>query len=201
LATAAGILLSLLLALALLVLALLAVPLDLCCHAEGGSTLRWTVRVRWLFGLVRVQRTGSGEAAAGTASPKPGKQARKVRGRSQGRRIPPFAKERVFVKRAFRLLRTLAGRITIRRASADVRIGLADPADTGVLYGIMAPALVMLDGRFPGGLTVTPDFTGERLAGNAEGDIRVVPLGLVPPIMSFAVWLAAHAWHGRRNRR
>jgi hypothetical protein len=43
-------------------------------------------------------------------------------------------------------------------------------------------------------VTLTPDFTGPRFEGAGEGEIRVVPITLVPPMVGFALSPEVRRW-------
>lgn len=97
-------------------------------------------------------------------------------------------------KRLFRavpaLLQEVVGVLRVDRLWAVVDVGLHDPADTGALFGQLAP---MAYGAMPalgGSLVVRPDFDGPRFEAEGGGAICFIPLSLGPPIARFAwrVW-------------
>ncbi len=164
-------------------LAALAAPVDVVARLDLGARTRLTLRVAWLFGLVQVRREmGSRESAA---PEKPKKRTEKP-----GARRPHLT----IIRRGFRLLGELLGRVRIRRAGLDLSIGTNDPAATGELAGFAAPIVVLANALPRTRVTFTPDFTGPTLEGAGEGEIRFVPITLVPPMVSFALSPEVRRW-------
>ena len=88
----------------------------------------------------------------------------------------------------------------LRHVDADFHVGLDDPADTGRLFGIVAPAMAFVGPMLPGRVAIAPDFAHTGLAGRAEGELRIVPLRVLAPVASFGLWLGWRAWRTRRRR-
>ncbi|WP_417207384.1 hypothetical protein [Antarctobacter sp.] len=91
-----------------------------------------------------------------------------------------------------KLIMEVLGCIRIRRLRVQGIVGLADPADTGHLFGALCPLRYGL----PAGVAaidVVPEFSGPHLEGRAEGVLSVTPLALVPPLMRFGwtIWRKA----------
>lgn len=180
------------------VLALLAVPVDVRGRMAANAALSWTVQIRWLFGLVRFER---GSASPHPAEPVLAEQASAEPRRRQraARRTPAFVKEPVVWRRAVRLLRSSLRGLTLRRVDAQLRFGLDDPADTGYLFGVLSLALIFIRSAAPGPVAVAPDFEQAGLSGRAAGELRIVPLRVLAPVAAFGVWLGLHTWQTRRR--
>ena len=88
------------------------------------------------------------------------------------------------LRNAPRLLSRLIARVKLETLDLTVRVGLADPADTGVLYGALAPMAQLLSGRTH--VAVRPDFDTMGLSGRGMVSARLVPIALLPPILGFA---------------
>jgi hypothetical protein len=86
------------------------------------------------------------------------------------------------------LLIDLLRPIHLERLAIEADIGLADPADTGHLFGM----LTAVNHARPAGsrvsISVRPDFTGPRAAGELDAVLSFVPLAFVPPGVRLA-------WH------
>ena len=102
---------------------------------------------------------------------------RGARGRQRTRRM---------IRAAPQLLAGLLSVFRIDRLRLQGRIGLADPADTGRLFGVLMPVAFAWRGRRMQ-IDLQPDFSGPVLDGVAEARIRVVPIRAVPPAARF-VW-------------
>ena len=136
--------------LVLVVVALLAIPVSLVVDIERTARLRSRLRVHWLFGLVDV---GLGRRQPRRAPPaRPSTKGRKPR-RAASRSARPclgrgpaiglaLVRTEGFAVRILRIFRDLATRLSFQGVHLRVDFGLDDPADTGRLYGTLAPFLV-----------------------------------------------------------
>lgn len=186
-------------ALLAVVLVLLAVPVDVRGRMAAEAALSWSVQIRWLFGLLRFERSSAPRRPAERAPAVPTEAALAGgRGRRAGRGPPRFIAEPAVWRRALRLLRSSLRGLTLRRVDAQVRFGLDDPADTGCLYGMLVPALMLVQSRTSGRVAVAPDFERAGLAGRAAAELRIVPLRVLAPVASFGVWFGLHTWRKRR---
>ena len=84
-----------------------------------------------------------------------------------------------------RLVERLLRRIHVRELDAELRMGLDDPADTGMLYSSLWTLLIPLS--YPALDRVRLDLCFEgsvfRIAG--RGDLRVFPAEMLPPLFAF----------------
>jgi hypothetical protein len=164
-------------------LATLAVPVDVVARLDLGARTRLTLRIAWLFGLVRVRREMGAQESAAPEKPRERKE-------NRGARLPHLT----IVRRGFGLLGELLGRVRIRRAELDLSIGTNDPAATGELAGFAAPLVALANALPRTRVTFTPNFGGPTLEGAGEGEIRFVPITLVPPMVSFALSPEVRRW-------
>ena len=58
------------------------------------------------------------------------------------------------------------------------RIGLAEPADTGMLWGVLGPISGGLQTVSDCDILLAPEFSGESFQCEAEGRLRVYPIQL-----------------------
>ena len=176
----------------LVVMALLAAPASLAVHVERTDRFRTRWRVRGLFGLVdtdlgRKQRSRPERTRRSTKTKKP-RRAALERSLSKLRRGPAVALALVrtegFVWRIVRLVKDLGQRVSYHDVHAHVDFGLDDPADTGRLYGALAPFLVAATTR---GFDVRcrPDFEGSGLRGSCGARIQMRPLSMMSVLVKF----------------
>ncbi len=156
--------------------ALLALPIDLRFNAAVAERLEGRLRVEWLDGRV-------GREIAPSA-PKPRKQAR--RGPRPTLAQLDLLRREPFRGRVMTLLRSCRRYIDVDRVRGCARFGPGDPADTGVLFGMIQPIVAWLDARPRVELRVVPDFFEAHAAGEVEGRVRLVPLGLLVHLVAFA---------------
>ena len=164
-------------------MAALAVPVDVIARLDLGARTRCSLRIGWLFGLVHLQRDMG--ARMPTKPEKP-----KARKRKRGARTPGLT----VIRRRFHLLGELLCRVRIRHAELDLTVGTNDPAATGELAGFAAPVVALANALPRTRVTLRPDFTGPTLEGTGEGEIRFVPMRLVPAMVGFALSPEGRRW-------
>ena len=176
--------------LAALPILILCLPVDMVLHTDVYGKPKFRLRLSWLFGLV------SKEVTEGKKKPeekrkvvegkrKPKKRMRGVRG------IFEILQTRGLLRQLKVLLKDILSRFKIRNLTADFRVGLGDPADTGLLFAIIGPVLSFLSPPFPHQIRVEPSFGSEAVfEGYSYGKVRLRPIQLVPPLLRFVFSLA-----------
>jgi hypothetical protein len=181
----AGLALALCLGLVLgLVLAVLVLPLRL--HVKGRAGVgggHLLVRVRLMGRLCPwiVLYDSAHRAAQDRATSHP--EGRTARPRLRGERL------RRVLAALPRLLAEGVERLTLEALTLDLRFGLADPAETGALYGALAPVIYGAGGAFGMPLRVVPEFSGPTLDGAGDGVLRLRPIRFAGPLLRLA-WVA-----------
>ncbi|MCU9847453.1 DUF2953 domain-containing protein [Defluviimonas sp. WL0024] len=169
----------------LALLAVIALPVHLRLRAEAGAALRFRAEARLVAGLTPAlpvfDSTGGRKPR-----PAPGRPSAAAPGRKRRRKPDAGGRGRALrmVRAAPRLLGGVLRRVHLDRVAVTGVFGLADPAETGQLYGWLAllihaprPPRVALDLR--------PDFTGPSLAGQAEVALYLTPIALLGPVLRF----------------
>lgn len=169
-----------------LAIAALAVPIDVAARLDLGARKPVTLQIGWLFGVVRLRQAMGAETPTADHEPKKRKRHRK------GRRAR--APSLTVIRRGFGLLGDLLGRVRIRRVDLDLAVGTDDPATTGELFGFAAPIVATANALPRTRVRLTPDFTGPTFEGAGEGEIRIVPITLVPPMIGFALSPEVRRW-------
>ncbi|HSC26888.1 MAG TPA: hypothetical protein VLD67_06415 [Vicinamibacterales bacterium] len=194
-----AVLAAVLLALALF-LALLAIPVRFVFRVERSGTTRTSWRMRWLFGLVDVQ---SGRRRAPRKRKPPRAETPEVeRRRTRG---PTAAlatlRTRGFLRCIARLLAGLRRRIRFEDFHLRAEFGLDDPADTGRLYGAIAPLLLAAAGM-GWHVDCRPTFLRSGLEGSCAATFRVRPLSIIGQFVRFfcspPVLRAIRVWRSKR---
>ena len=166
--------------------AILCVPLDLSFRVDVYGKIESRVRFGWLFGLItkdisrkRIKK----KKPEIRDKQKPGK-------RPGGRTILTILqtlKTKGLLRQLRILIRDTFHRIKIEDFVLDCRVGLDDPADTAVLYGLIYPAFQLIDSPFTRNINLQPSFEGEPVfEGYSEGNIRAQPIMLFGPALRFA---------------
>ena len=82
-------------------------------------------------------------------------------------------------------VRDVLKRVRIETAHLQMRFGLGDPAETGQVFGYLAPVIYGTSAGHQLSLEVEPVFDRVALEGEAELDCFLVPAALVGPLFRF----------------
>ena len=173
---------------------LLAIPVNLVFALKKDHSWRGRIIVFWLFGLTRTRI-------------RPGRRQKKTRlkrlrsliksAASTGKKLVTRRRMLIsvlrtegFMRQVVTLLRDLLRSLGPRRFRLRCVMGLKDPADTGRLMGLLAPLRVFARSMTLGrnsrvDIQVTPDFSGPRFNGYCCASIQFVPLKLIGIFLSF----------------
>lgn len=160
----------------LLVVLVLSIPVDTAFDVDGPGGARSRTRIGWLFGLLWKD--------VGRKRKKAPKKKKKER---KGFAFLSLLMTRGVATGLLKLVRRIFSRIKVRDLDARLRIGLDDPADTGMLYSALWPALIPL--TYTGSTRVRMELSFEEPALElaARGRIRVFPIRMVWPMLAFAL--------------
>lgn len=156
---------------------LLVIPLDLSFHIEKEEAFRPRIRVKWLFGLI-------GKNVGG--SEKKPEQANKKKGKKEKRNLKfllEMWKARGFLPKVLRFIKDVFRVLHIRELQLYLRIGLDNPADTGMLFAAVGPAMLFLRRQPSLHIQIEPDFQQENLRGHLRGELRLIPIKLIMPVV------------------
>ena len=176
---------AVLVSLAVLITLLLCVPLYLVFRANIDGKPRFSMRLIWLFGLV------SHELRRGNKKPdKEG--AIQYKQKRQDwiywiRVTFEVLRTKGLLRHFVSLTKRIRRRIKIKKLVANFKVGLDNPADTGLLFAFLAPVNLLLSYFSPHQIRIEPSFTGEAIIeGHLYGAVRVRPIQLAAPLMGFA---------------
>lgn len=165
---------------------LLSIPLELTLRLGTGEQPGLRLAFRWFFGLVNKEFGGKkkrGEASKQADDQRrPGRKRRGVRGQA----LLGVLRFSEFLPDVWRLVRGIIGRVRIKSLSAELVIGLDDPADTAlVVASLWTPVLLMFPSHAHA-VRLQPSFDdGAVFAGQACMELRLRPIRIVPPIVRF----------------
>ena len=134
------------------------------------------VNLKALFGLVSV---------ALYPSLKSGKHKIKEKAANQKKSGPGFSKlisvlkNGKFLGKTLRTLKKLLISIKPDLNQFHFRLGLNDPADTGILWGLIGPLSGILYGFTEKDVIIEPDFLDPSLGLNTRGSLSIVPLEIL----------------------
>lgn len=156
--------------LAVLGIAILAVPLDARARAEYHETLVFTSTIAWLFGLLEFTIPSGRKRPVKQKKPKP---AHQKRAWGPGfRAILDILLTRGLFKQVLLLGKRAFKQLRWRDFQADVRVGLDDPADAGMLFAFIGPLTPFL----PRSFVIRLQMGAAIFEGYVSGGVRIIPL-------------------------
>jgi len=160
----------------LFIILVLSIPVDMVFDLEAGEQVKATMRVGWLFGLVwkDIRRRKK----------KPEKKPKKKRKWS----MKPFLsvlRTKGLPRRLLKLARQILGCLKVRQLDADLRMGLDNPADTGMICSVLWPALVPLRPFGSIRRRMEPVFDEPALEVSLHGRVRLFPIQMVGLLLGF----------------
>ena len=147
------------------------------------------MRLSWLFGLFSKEIAGGKKKPEGKKSDvKP----KKKGWRRDIRFIFRMLQTKGLLKQFKGLVKDLISCFKFRDVVADFKVGLGDPADTGLLFTFLSPVSVFLGSSRFHRINLQPSFGDEAvLEGYSWGTARLRPIKLLPPLLKFTFSSAA----------
>lgn len=160
------------------IVALLAVPLDVRFALDTARRPAARVQLGWLWSAVHVWLPTTPRVPR-TREPRAQKPTRVIPKARAALGTPGV------LDAALGLVRRTFGCIHVHWLHASVDVGFPDPVDTGLLCGVaqtmIAPLRLQDRGRVH--VELRPDFLDERLDARGDGEVRVVPVELLAVIV------------------
>jgi len=173
--------------LTVVIIVVLCVPLDVILHCDVYGRPKFRMRLAWLFGLV------SREIRQGEK--KPEQKEAVERKRKPGPKIGDILRvlrTKGLAGKLISLVRSIFSRLQIRNLVANFKIGLDNPADTGLLFAVISPTTHFLSPSSPCEIKLRPSFADEAvLEGYLYSTLRVHPIQFVIPFIEFVFSLPA----------
>lgn len=176
--------------LAVILILVLSVPFDTVLHVDMYGRPKFRLRLSWLFGLITKEVEKREKKP--TEKKKVVKEKQKL-AESKRRIGDIFAilRTRGLLRQFIVLITDILRRFKIRDFIVDFRVGLGNPADTGLLFALIGPATFLLSSSFPHQIRVEPSFEDETaFEGHLSGTVRLRPIQLVSPLIKFTFSLA-----------
>ena len=179
-----------LVSLAAVITLFLCIPLDLVFRANTEEKPTFSLRLIWFFGLftaeLRQPRKKPEQKKVIESESKPGYWLHRLRITYEILQTKGlFKRLRNFIKRIIR-------QIKVRELAANLKIGLENPADTGLLFAFIAPLNLAINYFLPNPIKIGPSFTGESfITGYLYGAVRLWPIQLAASMIGLAFSLPA----------
>jgi len=176
--------------LAAIIIFVLCIPLNAVLDIDIYGRPKFRLRLVWFFGLVSRGITKGRKKPKEEKRIAEGKRKRKKR-KIKARTIFKILRTRGLLGQIKHLLRDILKCLKIRDLRADFRVGLDDPADTGLLFALIGPTIFFLGSSRAHEIRVQPSFEDEAVfEGYLRGAVRLVPAQLVIPFLRFVFSLA-----------
>lgn len=154
----------------LFVLILLSIPVDLGFYLKKDEILEYRAELCLLFGLVTIDMTKQGQKIRKSTLPKKQKKLH----------LSSLADSKRFIKRLMRLISDLFHELQIKELRMHWHFGLGDPADTGMLLGLLQPVLLPWKNA-----TLCADFQEAVLEGYCKAQLRIFPIRILGYMLAF----------------
>ena len=177
------------------ILTLLAMPFDVGFRLKKDDSFRLRLSIAWAYGLL----TKELDQPAKKAKPKKIDAKQSCRKQAQAGR-GKFKAAMAFMRcpgmsaSLLRLAQNMWRQLRVRQLYLHLTFGLDDPADTGQLFGTLAPALFLTDRLTSLDLQVHPDFSQPTLQAESRGQLRLIPLTIIAVMITFI--LSPTCWRG-----
>ncbi len=181
----------------LIIVALLAIPLELEFKLEWPDDVQNEIALSWAWGLVHSRipvKDTKKDPAAESQQTESGKSRK-----SRASNVLAAIRQRPFRRRLYRFASDLWRSIVKQDVRIRSRIGLGDPADTGLLWAICGPMSGMLAGNRSVSVRVEPDFANTTFEFAGSGRVRVVPLRVLG--LSLGLLVSPAIWRGVATMR
>ncbi len=184
----------------LLLIALLAIPITLTFQVSWQQTLQGNIKLRWLFGLVRVALSSFNSNEPSPASEKPAqKNIRFERSPRKNSNLFAAIWQNTFRRRIIRFIGDVFHAVHKKDVRLYVRIGLGDPADTGRLWAIVGPVTGLLANIQEASIEIEPEFFDTTFELDSSGNIRLIPVQLI--YLAVGLLLSPSVWRGMKQMR
>lgn len=163
----------------------LSIPLNLSLHVDVPGKPKFRTKIRWFFGLVNKEITKKEEQPIKkqkTIKPKRKPKEKVIRVKV----LLQILRVKGLLKQVKSLLRDTLKRVRLDTLEVDFKLGLDDPADTGLIFAFIGPAACLFNAFLPDRVKIQASFAGEAvLEGSLDIALRFVPWLVVIPLLRF----------------
>ncbi len=167
-----------------LVILVLCVPLDAVLSIDTSEKPRFRLKLAWLFGLISKELAG--EKKKPEEEKEVTEEKRKKKRKFEFKIILKILRTKGLLKQVKNLVKGILGQLKIRELAINLKLGLEDPADTGLVFALIGPAtsFLRLPPRYQ--IRVQPSFYDENVfEGYLRGVLRLQPIRLTGPLLRF----------------
>ncbi len=160
----------------LLILLLLIIPAEIFFKFYYSGSPDRSIHLTMLFGLFRFKIYPKNVPATEITKIK---NSRKKSGRANAYKYSKLLRNSKLIDKTYSTIRSFLYSLKPSINYFYLRLGLADPSDTGLLWGIMGPISGILYGHVDKDLVIEPDFLETAFELQTEGKITIIPLEII----------------------
>jgi hypothetical protein len=167
-----------LVSLIILIILVLCIPLDFFFQINVSESPSFRFRTLWLFGLIDkdLKKVREKSEKKGKDEQKPGRQI-------NAGTIYQILRTKGLFNNLRRLVISIFRKLRIKELTANIKLGLENPADTAILFAFLGPLYYLLN-KLPYKINVSPSFDGDiNLEAYLHGIIRLWPILIVPALL------------------
>ena len=160
-----------------LIIFFLIIPVEIAFSLNNLEKPKSNIRVKLIFGLINLQLFPQ--------TPKEKKQeiteavpVRKKK-RVTFRKFLKIAENEKFVGKLSAFIKRILKSIKLQLSKLYFRLGLDDPADTGMLWGVMGPVSGILGYYSDNKIKIEPEFQDSAFDIDGTGNITIIPLEII----------------------
>jgi len=169
----------------LVIILVFSVPVDLTFDFRTDGDGKGMLRVGWLFGLLgKNLLPRKKKPAKRPKKPKKAKKPKKGKKRDLNALLA-LIRTRGVLAGSVKLVRRMLTAFRVRQLDADLRVGLDDPADTGIMCAVLWPLMVRPGLFGPGTVRVEPVFEEPVFEAALRGEVRIIPAQMVANLLRF----------------
>ncbi len=160
----------------LLIFLLLIIPAEIFFKFYNSGSQDRIIHLTILFGLFRFKIYPKNVPANEITKIK---NSRKKSGRANAYKYSKLLRNSKLIDKTYNTIRSFLYSLKPSINYFYLRLGLADPSDTGLLWGIMGPISGILYAHVDKDLVIEPDFLETAFELQTEGKITIIPLEII----------------------
>lgn len=169
----------------LCIVALLFIPIELVFSVRRDTSFHGDLSLVWMFGLVRLPVPVQGGEESVQANRKSGK-SRKSKTKIAGpRSLMAVLSDSRIRHRVYRFGKDIFAALHMSELYLRLRLGLDDPAETGVLWAFVGVISAFLSNLKFATINIEPEFGGLLLDLDSHGQMKIIPIELIVLVITF----------------
>ena len=162
---------------------LLIIPVELVFDFNNLDNKRSSIEFKMFFGLIQFQLYPKKKAKIKEkiVDSKYRDKDADIKGKKRFtfNKIFKIAMDEQFVAKVTGFIKNIFRSVKLRLEKLNIRLGLDDPADTGMLWGFVGPASAVLNFYCKHNVAIEPEFQDSVLDIDARGKVSVIPIEIV----------------------